>query len=89
LVNGCIPSLPAIAQLLLVTAAIFNNSYDHSVWFIDVTIASNNCSANLSNGVILNNTYYISVWSMNLSRQTYWDGKGEELNITKRNIDRE
>ena len=48
-VNGCIPSLPAIAQLLLVTAAIFNNSYDLSVWFIDVTIASNNCSANFSN----------------------------------------
>jgi hypothetical protein len=44
LVNGWIPSLPAIEQLLLVTAAIFNNSYDLSVWFIDVTIASNNGS---------------------------------------------
>jgi hypothetical protein len=30
----------------------------------------------------------ISVLSMDLSRQIYWGGKGEELNITKRNIDR-
>jgi hypothetical protein len=43
----------------------------------------------LVTAVILNSTYYISVWTMDLFRQTYWDGKGEELNITKRNIDRE
>jgi hypothetical protein len=30
-VYGCLSSLPAIGQLLLVTAAIFNNSYDISV----------------------------------------------------------
>jgi hypothetical protein len=29
-VYGCLSSLPAIGQLLLITAAIFNNSYDIS-----------------------------------------------------------
>ena len=34
-VYGCLSSLPAIGQLLLITAAIFNNSYDISAWLID------------------------------------------------------